>query len=449
MTTSIACIPVWRADETLYSWAAGFHRTYGNGSARDTGALLFGTEHACRERDAPTNLRHFVNATNGELGDVGSILLSRTSIGLFAPFMPASRRKILSDRIGADDGPGWRILCGMPASSLEDTTALHYCEACVSNDLRNWGIPRWRLPHQLTGAWICLEHGLLLRTLRTNVSQWLLPPVESTGIGAPELNQPLVDSLRRMTGLSRRLVGAEPLDIESVRQAVLHGLRDHGVTSWTTPLDKLQLASWLAKSPIATWMQSRNGPWTRLATGHWIHDLLRNRTGNHPLKWMLIWCILFADENEETSLRRFMNTGSEPHWDAHGQGTIWGTSSESIPLDIQQIITEAVTLEEAASSLGLTVCSLRRRLQKLGTTPREFRLDTSFDRRKRRALDAIGNYIAAHPACSRSDIYLNCKAATAWIRANDPELIAVAVRPINDQSSNQIPLQLMPDSEAS
>jgi hypothetical protein len=96
---SLACIPDWRADETLYSWVAGFHVTYGNGSANDTAQLLFGTRHASKERDAPNDLHYFVKKTRGELGNVRSVLLTRTPIGLFAPFLPASRQQALADRI--------------------------------------------------------------------------------------------------------------------------------------------------------------------------------------------------------------------------------------------------------------------------------------------------------------------------------------------------------------
>lgn len=439
----LAYIPDWRADETLYSWVAGFHATYGNGSTTDTAQLLFGTRHACKERDAPNNLHHFVKKTRGELGDVRSVLLTRTPIGLFTPFLPASRQQLLANRIREIDGTGWRLLCGMPASCLGDRFALHYCEACVAEDVNTWGWPRWRLPHQLIGAWICLDHGCVLKTLRSTAWQWHLPPIGTSGSGALALDEAQASGLRRMATLALSLIGTESLDIGSIRQAVLVGLRDHGVTSWTHPLDDSQLAAWFAQSPIAAWMRSSRGPWQRLAAGTWVHDLLRNRVGDHPLKWMLLWSTLFADTDEVASHRRFIDPDSAPYWDASGQGTIWGTSNASVPSDIQRVITEAATLRDAAKSLGLTVFSLRRRLAELGTCARVFRLDTSLDNRKSRAMAAIRSYIAEHPNCSRADIHRDCKAAVSWIRANDPDLFSVAVGALDDQQSRQ--LQLTPD----
>jgi hypothetical protein len=442
VAASLAYIPDWRADETLYSWVAGFHATYGNGSTTDTAALLFGARHACKERDAPTNLHHFVKATGGELGDVRSVLLTRTPIGLFAPFLSAPRQQLLADRLRGAEGAGWRTLCGMPASCLGDPLALHYCEACVAEDVSTWGWPRWRLPHQLVGAWICLDHGCVLKTLKSTVWHWHLPPTEPQGTHTAPLNQRQADGLRRVATLALRLIGAEPLDIGSIRQAVLVGLRDHGVTSWTHPLDESQLASWFAQSPIAAWMGSSNGPWQRLATGTWVHDLLRNRVGDHPLKWMLLWSTLFADEDEVASHRRFIDPGSEPHWDASGQGTIWGASNSSVPPDIQRVITEAATLKDAASALGLTVFSLRKRLTELGTSARMFRLDTSFGDRRQRAMETISNYIAGHPTCSRADIHRDCKAAVSWIRANDPASYSLVIEAINSFRSRQMRLVL-------
>lgn len=446
MPPNLAYIPGWRADETLYSWVAGFHATFGNGSASDTGVLLFGARHACKEKDAPVNLRHFAEITHGALGDAQSILIKRTSIGLYVPFLPAPRQKVLADRFCGTDSTGWRTLCGMPASRLADPQSLNYCEACVASDVQTWGQPRWRLPHQLIGAWICLDHGCALRTLVCNSWQWHLPPTEASGSGAPALDQTQADGLRRIATLALNLIGAEPLDIGSIRQAVLVGLRDHGITSWAHPLDESQLATWFAQSPIAVWMRSSSGPWQRLACGTWVHALLRNRVGDHPLTWMLLWSTLFAHEDEVASHQRFINPGSAPYWDARGQGTIWGASSVFVPPDIQRIITEAATLEDAANSLGLTVLSLRRRLAELGTSARVFRLGSSLEHRRSQAMDAISDYIAEHPTCSRADIHRDCKTAVSWIRANDSELFSRAVKSLDDRQSRQLPLiPLLPE----
>ncbi|WP_342133500.1 TniQ family protein, partial [Hydrogenophaga sp. OTU3427] len=326
MVAKLAYIPGWRSDETLYSWISSFHAVHGNGSARDTGALLFDSEHACRDRDAPRNMHHFVDVTNFALGDIESLLFTRTPIGLFIPFLLASRRQKLYAQLESRVGPGWRLLWGMPASGLHDNSAMYYCEDCIKEDMITWGLPRWRLPHQLPGAWVCLEHEQQLRTLRTNASQWVLPPLVRLQNRLPQLEAAQGEMLNRIARLSLQVARAGVVDVASVRQAILLGLREHGVTSWLHPLDKSHLTNWFSHSPVAEWLRRSEGPWQWLASGEWIHDLLRNRVGDHPLKWMILWSTLFADQDVAISHSRFMDPVSSPSWEADGQATVWGAT---------------------------------------------------------------------------------------------------------------------------
>src|SRR3990167_5090607 len=240
---SLAYIPAWRSDETLYSWVAGFHAVCGNGSARDTGRLLFDAEHACRERDAPTHLHRFVELTDGKLGDIESLLLNKTSIGLFTPFLPHTRHAAFRARLPRLDGPGWRVLCCMGASALE-SPVLRFCDECVQEDQVTWGLPRWRLQHQLVGAWICLDHERLLRTMNLSCSAWLLPPRNTRLGNAPPPNRLQVAHLMRLARFSKRMVGAGALDIENIRLCAINALRDQEITGWSHPLDKTLLAAW-------------------------------------------------------------------------------------------------------------------------------------------------------------------------------------------------------------
>lgn len=443
MAVELAYISDWRSDETLYSWISCFHAVHGNGSARDTGALLFESEHACRDRDAPRNLHHFVRATHSTLGDVQSLLLTRTPIGLFIPFLSASRQQKLNEQLETSAGPGWRLLCGMPASGLHDTSEMRYCEDCIADDVEIWGLPRWRMPHQLPGSWICLDHSRELSSLRTDASHWVLPPIDGKADGRPALEHAQAVALERIASLALRLIGAGTLDVGAIRQAVLMGLRVQGVTTWLHTLDNVHLSAWFSGSAIADWLRRSDGPWQRLASGDWIHDLLRNRIGDHPLKWMILWCTLFSDHDCAASHRRFLDPVSSPHWDASGQATIWGATPPSLPADIHDVIANAATLSEAASILGISVTTLRHRLTDLGTNPRAFRQDASFEQRKQRAVNAIRDYITAHPSCSRADIHKNCKAAVSWIRLNAPDVFEQTVGSMSDQRARQ--MTLMPD----
>ncbi|WP_342130580.1 hypothetical protein, partial [Hydrogenophaga sp. OTU3427] len=112
----------------------------------------------------------------------------------------------------------------------------------------------------------------------------------------------------------------------------------------------------------------------------------------------------------------------------------------SLPADIHDVIANATTLKEAAQTLGIAVTTLRQRLTQLGTNPRAFRQDSSFERRKRRAVEAIRDYILSNPGCARSDVHVHCKAAVSWIRANAPDMFAPAIESLEDQRSRQMAL---------
>lgn len=433
-------VPDWRADETLYSWAAGYHAIHGNGSARDTGTLLFDSEHACRDRDATRNLIHFAKTTQFALGSVQAILFNRTAIGSFTPFLAESRKQKLHEQLACRTGPGWRQLCGMPASGLHDSSAMHYCDVCVAEDLADWGLPRWRLPHQLPGSWVCLEHGLALLTFRSHTSDWVLPPIDRSASRNPAIKYDERDALQRIASLALQLVGTASLDIDAIRQAILVGLRDRGITSWRYPLNNAQLSSWFAGSAVSGWLRRSDGPCQRLADGEWIHDLLRNRVGDHPVKWMVLWCTVFGDQEATACHQRFINPVAAPHWDASGQATIWGATPPSIPADIHEVIANTSTLREAAQTLGVSVSTLRQRLTELGTNHRAFRLDAGFERRKQRAIFAIRSFIETHPSCTRADIHRKCKAAVEWMRLNAPEAYAEAVESLDNLRSRQMSL---------
>lgn len=440
MAAVLAFLPTWRGDETLYSWAAGFHAICGNGSARDTGAVLFGVEHACREYEAPTNLHHFADATGGYLGCVEALLLTRSAIGLFAPFLSPARRSVLTSRMAAKDGPGWRALFGMPASGLDDTKSLRFCATCIHDDMIAWGLPRWRLPHQLSGAWVCLDHGLVLQSMKSGSSIWQLPPQTIKQPASCDLDSGQKERLIGLATLAWRIVGVEQLDVEAIRQSVLTALREQAVTGWAHPLDSKRLSSWFADSPLSAWLRTVDLQMHSLASGLWIHDLLRDRRGDHPLKWMLLWCTLFAVDAANQS--RFLDPASAPHWDSYGQGQIWGVSGDSVPADIQRIVAEAPTLEEAAHSLGMSRIALRRRLAELGTNPRAFRLSLSEGKRRLHAVDEIGAYIARNPDCSKSDIHRDCKAAVSWLRAHDSATLVTVLNNVEGRRPQQLRLHV-------
>ncbi|MGH6647552.1 TniQ family protein [Aquabacterium sp.] len=440
MATSIGFIPSWHLDETLYSWAARFHAIHGNGSARETGALLFDAEHACRERDAPRNLHHFVNVTGGTLGNVHDLLRERTAIGLYLPFLSPSMLAAVKEKINCGKGIGWRAQFGMAASSLDSASQLRYCTTCIDEDRSNLGLSRWRVSHQWLGSWVCAEHGRPLCKVSPKRSAWELPTLCSQSMPPPSVSEAELMALIHLSKLAEHVARSEALDMDSVRQLALNGFREQGVTSWSHPVDRMQLARWFKSMPIVTWLARSQGPENKLAGGEWIHDLLRDRRVDHPLKWLVLWHALFSHEDQLSTVRRLQTPVSQPHWDASGQGRIWGTALDKLPADVNELLTGVTTVVQAAEQLGTTLLSLRKRLKQSGTTLKLLRSEQSLDERFNRSKVSIQIYMDENPLCTRTDVFLHCKTPYEWLRKHRPKELLLLMAKVPHRRSRQIAL---------
>lgn len=440
LAQQLAFVPDWHGDESLYSWVASYHQTYGNGSHRDTGILLFGAAHACKERDAPPGISHFVNATGGHLGNLPELLRKRCSIGLFVPFLTPTKRTLFLARAETASGFGWVTTLGMSASGLSPSSQLRYCESCIDEDLANVRLPRWRWPHQLAASWICLEHSRLLKTTVHRSCTWVLPNRSIGEYLQPDPTPVQYEVLLKLAGLARFASYQPHLDLGAIRQSALCELRQQSVSSWSHPLSKERLASWFGASPLAAWLKTAQAPESSLAAGTWIHDLLRGRRGDHPLKWLLLWVALFSHEQETSIQRRFSSPWSEPQWDVLGQSSLWIGDPDGLPAEISQIILDAETLADAAKKLGLTVGALRDRLERIGGSGGNFRKGRHKPLRREQAVNSILAFIGNRPGCTLGDIHRECKAAVSWLRANSPEVFAAVTQKLQADSRKQMRL---------
>jgi hypothetical protein len=232
----------------------------------------------------------------------------------------------------------------------------------------------------------------------------------------------------------------EHLDLNAIRQSTLNELRRQGISSWSHPLSKERLAGWFAASPLAAWLRTAHSPESSLSTGTWIHDILRGRRGDHPLKWLLLWSALFAHEQDASIQRRLSSPWSEPQWDMFGQSSLWIDDMTGLPAEINQIIVNAETLADAAKTLGITTGALRDRLVQLGERGGSYRRGHVMPLRRQRAVNTILKFIANRPDCTLGDVHRECKASVSWLRANSPEDFAIATRELQAKSTRQMPL---------
>lgn len=430
-------IPPWRGDETLYSWAAAFHVVAGNGSTRDTGSLLFGAAHACRDRLAPSGIDEFVRVTSGALGDTESILRGRCPLAQFIPFLPGGRFESMLRHRRDPAFAGWGIQLGMPASKLSSKTRLRSCRMCIADDTHNFGIPRWRLPHQLAGAWVCLEHNCMLAVDSTASSQWLLPHTGAHAGLQSAASSAEAAALQRLAGLSSIACRTDHLDVEALRQSVLARLRDGGVVGWSRKIQRSKLASWFVSKPLSNWLRTLQSPEASLCNGEWIHDLLGRRREDHPLKWLVLWTTVFDEEDQTASHRRFTDPWCAPCWDVNGQGNLWNPSTIDLPIDANRAVANATSLADLAQNMGVATQTLRRRVTTLGGSAGKFRQAQQRPEKTAHVIQSIRNFIDLNPGCTRSDVQRNCRAAVEWARLNSPEAYATATALLEDRTTRQ------------
>ena len=180
-----AWTPQWLGDETLYSLCARYHRIAGHRLASTTCMNLFGHSRVGLSHDLPGHLTAFMTRTRGRLGTADTILLRRTIMGYYLPFLTAERRAEVTRRMLSDGPRGLKADMGWLATRFGAAHPLKACDACVAEDEHRHHIATWRLVHQLPAVWTCPTHATPLWVSTTKVDglqrfQWLLPDAIQT-----------------------------------------------------------------------------------------------------------------------------------------------------------------------------------------------------------------------------------------------------------------------------
>ena len=331
----------------------------------------------------------------------------------------------------------------MPASALA-ARELRYCDACVGEDLSNFGAPRWRLAHQLSCAYVCPEHGIVLSSLRRKVSTWLLPPRGDAATRLPGGTvRPAVaaESLQRLAHLALKCVGVDAIEIDLVRAAVLHRLRQEGIARWHFPVDEARVAGWFRGTDLARALRCMPSTAARLADGAWVHPLLRRRREEHPVLWLMLWCATHPEYRVDALTSGLLEPAASPvTWDERGQGCLWSTRRFALPPGVGDLIARSGSLKQASRSLGISVFTLRRHLELEGCHGREFFGEMRTSQRREDALEVIRQYRSLNPGCSRTAVHTDCKAAVTWLARNAKEDLARVLAAIPERRPRQLDL---------
>jgi hypothetical protein len=175
-----AFLPLITEGETLFSWAARYHRLSGNSLAKQSSIQLYGNKRAGLRHDFPSHLQKLVEITQGQIGDAETLACERTVFGYFAPFLDEnSARNVLCQMQGISVQKVKSAL-GLLPSRVGASFPLKCCQFCVKEDLKKYSVSRWHLEHQWPSVWICRKHQQILYALKRefqprDLRLWLLP----------------------------------------------------------------------------------------------------------------------------------------------------------------------------------------------------------------------------------------------------------------------------------
>lgn len=335
--------PSWTSDETLYSWCCRWHRLTLN-RTRVSGLALFGVPSAAKVRIAPDPFGHFSTVTKGLLGLPADIVRRRTAVGSFLALARHTDRQ--------------RIEAGAlnPAHVLSEKTRiamrLRYCSGCVKRHQNLWGMAIWRVPHQLPGAVICLDHGRPLIELVEQRQLWSLP---DSGI-AREIDVASRSEIRALSVAAEAAVcifesgGFEVDELrDRARSVVSEG---YGVLD-AKRLDPERVDSDWQASPLSQWCK-RVFPDSNAFPPMWITNVLRSRRSERsPLRWAFL--VAYFEERSWSSAKVFFsgNRGVTGH-----QLSFWGDAAD-VPSLILHACTRSENANQAARIIGVTPGTVR------------------------------------------------------------------------------------------
>jgi TniQ len=443
---SLHLIPDWRGDETLYSWSARVHRLLG-GATKETGHKLFGAPHAYKEWSTNSRLDHLELVTDGLLGDVRSILLKRTVLAAYYPFLRPEQRKDFDERAASAQRTPWLTRFGMRASTL-DGSEMRWCQCCVDEDVRNWGAPRWRLPHQLPGAWWCVEHDMPLNRLTPERADWVLPVVTVPTSDVMLTIEGRV-TLRTLSALTASLIGQERINLVSIKRALLARLRDMGVVSSMKPVSHNDLQHWFAKTDLVAAVDLVQPSFLSMLERPWIYETLLKRRSNHPLLWMMLWVAAFEGSPHQEGVRGFHEPDTTLIWQEDGQGMLWVEENFQGDDRVQAIARSAETIRDAALQLNVSIATVRRYMREAQCSPRLVRAEDRRHIRKNEALAQIESLIQANPNGSKTEIHRKCKGAVSWLAKWEPGLLASLIAQIPEVRERQFELEMSHYTEPS
>lgn len=320
-------LPSWLPDETLFSLASRYHRLSGNRLAAHTCHELFGHGQQGAQHDFPTRLTHFVNATEGVLGDARSLIQKRTILPFFLHFIGQEKAGNAIRTLEGGSLGGLKFQLGLVTSRFRANHPLKACPVCMQHDHGIHGTPYWHRDHQYPGVWVCPTHGvpLLVSTVKSSgVGRflWHLPHESLLSNAFAKSAEPSSREIGALTAFAQLPLALAGLPLEmqiqpkALQQALMSGLKQGELATRTNRLRLSQIRSSYLETAapftaVPELMQLCGGG---TDIGSTLGKLLRPpRSGTHPLRYLGLIYWLFG------SWPRFIDKLSD-YCDNEGQG---------------------------------------------------------------------------------------------------------------------------------
>lgn len=156
------CLPKPFAGETLYSWCARYHRLNGSNNPRATSRQLFGHPTAGLRPELPFHLGNFQYNTNHYLGCLDNLLVQRTILGFYRPFLSSIGMAEIHHHLANGNSVAARALLGLSKDGQATRSPLRFCPECAKEQFAAYAISWWKTEHLWPSICICHRHGCLL-----------------------------------------------------------------------------------------------------------------------------------------------------------------------------------------------------------------------------------------------------------------------------------------------
>lgn len=420
-------VPSWMPGETVYGWCERFHRRYG-ATTKETGELLFGRPHASRQKNFPSELTRFVLATRGLLGDEFLILMSRTPIGCYWPFLSSEQKERVRKISAEGNGDCMFMASGFTASQLHGVHPLRCCVQCMDEQLREHGESTWLLMHQHPGVWVCPQHGTLLVEFRSQEQLWTAPsPLPEDPAAVLQVQHATeLEALRACACISTALSKRSELSEAGLRIAAIDRMRSLGLMATPARINIEKTKKWFTQTHLGRCL-GRSERMRSVQAGTWMRSTIRGARRAHPLKWILLWSALFEDESTDQIVRAFqdacaglLTNGDSSQFRLPFEIAFMQGGAYSAPSQVVDAFERSNTLEQVASLLGVSRYAAKAWLAQDPLLAHDW-ADRIRSERLDHACDRLHLALDTDPTMSRAKMLATFRAEVEYLRAHTPK----------------------------